>query len=232
MHDLWCEANPFEDDCLFDDHVQQCSLLVVREVGPRLESRGSVLCRLHVHIRLCQPELSGHRALVSCAHQLLDAASLTGGVRLPHVGEELADVGRGTSRIGGRLPRFGVRFTSVGYHLAQIGLGATRVGHDLAHIGTRCSFVRSRIARVRIRVARIGDPRARVGRSVPALATGAVRVGVGRALLLAASFFDARVPQFSMRPFGLGQAPGVPAEVQAHDDARHRKPTRKDVGPS
>ena len=41
MHDLRCEANAFEDDCLFGDRVEQCELLGAREVRPRLESRGS-----------------------------------------------------------------------------------------------------------------------------------------------------------------------------------------------
>ena len=95
--------------------------------------------------------------------------SLTGSVLLPHVREEFADVGSGTSRIGRRLPRFGIRFTSVGrdsagigYHLAQIGLGATRIRHELAHIGARGPFVRSRVARVGIGFASIRNCRARV----------------------------------------------------------------------
>src|SRR3954452_1295774 len=144
----------------------------------RLSSDEVLLCCLHVHIRLCQPELRGHRALVSGAHQLLDAASLTYGVRLPDVSEKLADVGSGTSRIGGRLPPFGIRFSSVGrditcigYDLAQIGFSSTRIGHELAHIGARGPFVRTRVA----------------------------RVGRTRALPLGATFFTTRVHESSMK---------------------------------
>jgi len=53
-----------------------------------------------MHIRLRQPKLGVHRALVGRAHQLLDASSLTCGVRLTHISEEFADVGSSISRIG------------------------------------------------------------------------------------------------------------------------------------
>src|SRR4051795_250385 len=70
----------------------------------RLSSDEVLLCCLHVNVGLGQAELSSHRALVGGAHQLLDAASLTHCIRLSHVSEDLADVGGGTARIGGRLP--------------------------------------------------------------------------------------------------------------------------------
>ena len=166
-----------------------------------------LLCCLHVGVRLCQPELGGHRALVSRLHQLLDPASLTCGVRLPHVSEDFADVGRGTSRVGGRLPRFGIRFSSVGgdsarvgYHLAQVGFGAARIRYELAHIGARGSLVRGRLARVGIRVASIGNRHARVGRCVSTRGIAFVRAAFKPTLLAAGRFSSVGVHQRSMGP--------------------------------
>ena len=65
-----------------------------------LSSDEVLLCCLHVNIGLGQPELGGHRTFVSRAQQFLYVAGLSGSVHLAHVGEQLASVGGGTSRIG------------------------------------------------------------------------------------------------------------------------------------
>ena len=159
-----------------------------------------LLCCLHVHVGLCQAELSGDGALVGRPHQLLDVVSLTGGIRLPHVSEVLTDVGSGTSRIGGRLPCLGVRFTSIGrdragigHHFAQIGLDTTRIRHYFAHVSARGPLVSSHVACVGVRFASIGI-------RVPVIGLEAARLRVGRRLVLSATFLENGLHRCSMGP--------------------------------
>src|SRR3954465_5282838 len=73
------------NDELFVGKVHKTLCVLAAMVGGcslRLGSDQVLLCCLHVHVGLRQPELSSHRALVSRPHQLLDSASLTCGICL------------------------------------------------------------------------------------------------------------------------------------------------------
>ena len=131
-------------------------------------------CRLHVDVGFCQPKFCGHCALVDRAHPLLNVASLTGSIGLPHISEEL---------------------TGIRIHLTRIGFNPTRIRHDLAQIGVHLAFVRGHLAGVSIHLTSVGNDCTLISVRLAGIGFDAPRIGGTRALPLAATFLISSIHQ-------------------------------------
>jgi len=132
------------------------------------------LCRLHVDVGFCQPKFCGDCALVGRAHPLLNVASLTGSIGLPHISEEL---------------------TGIRIDLTRIGFNPTRIRHDLAQIGVHLAFVRNHFAGVCIRLTSVGHACTLIGVRLAGVGSDAPRLGGTRALPLAATLLISSIHQ-------------------------------------
>jgi hypothetical protein len=132
------------------------------------------LCRLHVNVGFCQPKFCGYRALVGRAHPLLNVASLTGSIGLPHISEKL---------------------TGIRIHLTRIGFNRTRIRHDLAQIGVHLAFVRGHLAGVGIRLTCVGDDCTLIGVRLASIGSDAPHLGGRHALPFAAPLLISTIHQ-------------------------------------
>jgi hypothetical protein len=133
-----------------------------------------LFCRLHVDVGFGQPKFCGHCALIGRPHPLLDVTSLTGGIGLPHISEEL---------------------TSIRIDLARIGFNPTRIRHDLAQIGVHLAFVRGHFAGVSIHLTSVGNDCTLISVRLAGIGFDAPRIGRTRALPLAATLLISSIHQ-------------------------------------
>ena len=194
-------------DQLLVGEAHQTLRVLSSVVGCGRLSSGSdqvLFCRLHVDVGFCQPQLSGHGSLVGRAHPLLNVASLTGGIGLPHISEEFA----------------GIRI-----HLTRIRFNPTGIRHYLAPIGARLALVGSHFARICVRLPSIGKGCAFVRGRLPDVRSNAPGLGGTSTLALASTLLIHRIHQrtraSSTRVGSTGSLPsGGPQTVETMPAAR------------